>query len=266
MLLTLLVLVGAVLCVQLARLDLSRAEMPSHVLTPPPSLNGVPVDRDRLMDDERLLLNPIASLDLDNVPLDRALDAVRREGTVNLATWWHSIETAGIRRDHPVSVHLRDTDVERALSVILKQLPDDEGSGQIRFKSTGGVVIIAARSEPWGVVTRLYDVRDLTAAFVRPRSLSAATTQATPSTISVEWNRTPQDPIEQIVRIITEVAPADSWRENGGVLGIIREIGGVLVITQEREAHREIAALLDGLRRTGVAYRPASRPTTRSTR
>jgi len=54
------------------------------------------------------------------------------------------------------------------------------------------------------------------------------------------------DPLSQL---IVELVDTDSWRENGGTLGLIKPFSSLLVITQTEENHAKIQALLDEIRR-----------------
>ncbi len=63
-----------------------------------------------------------------------------------------------------------------------------------------------------------------------------------------------------VTRVPTRSSPPavllrESWREGGGSVGSIMEWNGILVVTQTREAQRDVSRLLNGLRR-----RPATRP------
>ena len=57
--------------------------------------------------------------------------------------------------------------------------------------------------------------------------------------------------VSSIVQLIVDVVSPESWKANGGELGSIREILGVLVVEQTPANHDKILKLLDEMRRTG---------------
>ena len=63
--------------------------------------------------------------------------------------------------------------------------------------------------------------------------------------------RTRQQPVADIVDLARNTIDPTSWRTAGGEIGAIRMLGAVLVVTQTMENHRELAALIKTLRKTG---------------
>jgi type II secretory pathway component GspD/PulD (secretin) len=53
--------------------------------------------------------------------------------------------------------------------------------------------------------------------------------------------------VDALIKLIEETVDAPSWRDNGGAVGMIREFGGMLVVTQTAENHRKIKDLLNQL-------------------
>ena len=112
-------------------------------------------------------------------------------------------------------------------------------------------------------VTRLYDVRSLIVpqfpletsphgeAFAVPGNFPhysravlefSGTTSGLSNSIEAKQRR--GDAIEVLTKLIIETVAQDTWRENGGAVGMLREIDGMLVITQTPENHKQIAGLL----------------------
>lgn len=139
-------------------------------------------------------------------------------------------------------------------------------------------------------LTLIYDVADFTTRFIMPNdSISAAaghsgnglfgsgppqfasssalqTVQSqglfgsgsTSSTASL----TGQECIDLLIRFIQEIVLPDSWRDNGGQDGSIRETGGLLIITQSPENHLNVQTLLKNLRllRVSIDHGESIRP------
>ena len=62
--------------------------------------------------------------------------------------------------------------------------------------------------------------------------------------------RTREELIEEITTLIKDTVDPDSWRDNGGSVGSIRELSGQLIVTQTPKNQREVVSLLEGLRET----------------
>ena len=58
---------------------------------------------------------------------------------------------------------------------------------------------------------------------------------------------TREEIIDQIAKLITDLVDADSWRDSGGTIGSLREMGGVLIVSQTPEGIYEIRVLLERL-------------------
>jgi hypothetical protein len=65
--------------------------------------------------------------------------------------------------------------------------------------------------------------------------------------------------VDRLMRHLTEVVSPDSWRDNGGSTGQIRELGGLLLVTQSWDNHRRVRELLDELRKPAAPAPPATR-------
>src|SRR5439155_4614282 len=62
--------------------------------------------------------------------------------------------------------------------------------------------------------------------------------------------RTRQQLVEDITKLITETVAPDSWRDAGGTIGSVRELSGQLIVTQTPENQRLLQGLLEQLRET----------------
>jgi hypothetical protein len=60
---------------------------------------------------------------------------------------------------------------------------------------------------------------------------------------------------EQLTKLIMETVEPGSWREAGGAIGSIREVSGMLIVTQTKDAHALIADVFRQLRETNGAVR-----------
>ena len=61
---------------------------------------------------------------------------------------------------------------------------------------------------------------------------------------------TRQDLVDSIVKLIEDTVSTDSWKDNGGTVGSLRELSGQLIVTQTPENQRNLVKLLEQLRET----------------
>jgi hypothetical protein len=65
---------------------------------------------------------------------------------------------------------------------------------------------------------------------------------------SGEASTTREQLVEQILTLIKETVDPDSWRDNGGTVGAVRELQGQLIVTQNKVNHAALASLFKQLR------------------
>jgi hypothetical protein len=100
-----------------------------------------------------------------------------------------------------------------------------------------------------------YDIRDLLVAPLEPAPLSAVQGQSQGGVGlfggPADADHTKAERLARITSLLDSikacVAP-DSWRDNGGSIGSIRELDGQLLVTQTRATHALVAKFLAGLR------------------
>jgi len=57
----------------------------------------------------------------------------------------------------------------------------------------------------------------------------------------------PSDMVDAYIKLIEDTVNSETWRDNGGDVGMIRQLGGLLIVTQTDDAHRQIDELLNQL-------------------
>lgn len=198
----------------------------------------------------------IHELNLESSTLEQAIDTVRKAARANLIVDWNDLDAARIYRDAPVRLHLWDVTLGRALAAILSVVDCDFAS---MHAVQDGVIVIATadKLQHAAADVRIYDVRDLVDAFLAFHRQPAATQPANapmhvtgigPAPVQPS---TPADAIEAIAGTIENNVASDTWKNNGGNIGLIRGFAGRLIITQTAPVHRRIAALLRTLRAGG---------------
>jgi hypothetical protein len=209
-----------------------------------PSARGV-------QDAERKLAEVLPEVRFDDVPLEEAFGQLAESAKANLVVDWAALEGAGVERGTPVRLHVWDLPLSRVIAVLLATAADD-GGVRLGVRAGDGLVRITTRAvlATSGVVTRVYDVRRLVDVMLadRRRQLETASRAATrPADDGDDYEdegMTWEEGIESISTFIKEEVDPDSWRDNGGEVGAMREFSGRLFIRQTPEGHRAVEETL----------------------
>lgn len=197
-------------------------------------------------DSHATLDRPIAEFQLESTTLEAAIKMLTSQTRCNIVVYWPDLEQIGIRRDTPIALHLWNVTLDRALGAVLT-LAGGEYPG-MRVVRDGVIVISAPERLRKGVAAvRVYDVRDLIAAYCAAHPQPEARFRAydQPATVNAT---AAEDGAEEIIRIIEDYVDTDSWKDNGGEIGLIRVFNGMLIISQSPSGHREIEELFRKLR------------------
>ena len=81
----------------------------------------------------------------------------------------------------------------------------------------------------------------------------STTQRVNPGSPEKVTNFTRQENIDMLIWLILEYVDADSWRDNGGSLGAIRELGGLLIVNQLPENQKQVERVLRNLRKMRAA-------------
>jgi Flp pilus assembly secretin CpaC len=192
------------------------------------------------------------------------IDFLRDVSGTNIFVNWRALEGVGIDRTTPVTARLRDVRFSKVLRTIL----DDVGAGGVRLGYTidDGVITISTEEDlASNVVTRVFDIRDLIVQipdFDNPPQFQLQGSTGGggggggglfgggQTAAGDTGAATRADLVDAIIDLIQQTVSADTWKENGGTIGSIRELQGQLIVTQTPENQRALVQLLDQLRET----------------
>jgi hypothetical protein len=108
----------------------------------------------------------------------------------------------------------------------------------LTWDSSGIIHFETADDAYWVTVVRLYDVNDLIENWCNEHPLEN----------NGNSRESQQECLDRLYRIIDENVDSDTWRDNGGQIGLISEWNHILVITQTVPNHQIIDRLLRYLR------------------
>jgi general secretion pathway protein D len=219
----------------------------------------------------------LPELRFDGVPFADVVDFLRDVSGSNIFVNWKALETAGVDKNAPVTARLRDVRFSKALNTVLQEVGG--GADLLGYTIDDGVITISTKEDLGkNATTRVYDIRDL---IVQVPDFDQA------PDFNITQNNTPTsggggggggggqglfgggggggggqgnedstsgatraELIEQIISLIRDTVDTNSWKENGGSVGAVRELNGQLIVTQTPENQRALVQLLSQLRET----------------
>jgi hypothetical protein len=214
-------------------------------------------------------------------PLDQALGKLIDGLNINLRVNWTDITDAGLEREAPVTLVLRNLPRWRVLRGVL-----DAASSEIRlgYEVREGVLVVATQEYlDRDQITQVYPVRDLLTAMAlklqreqvpaKPAAVAGDSAPergdaggrppmpgTRPAVVSAEVHELFVAQAEQALQeLLVQTITPDSWRENGGS-GMARTYNGALVVHQSRRVLREVEHFLADLRTAGAADSASGKP------
>lgn len=221
----------------------------------------------------------IPELRFAELPFERALDFMRDLQQVNIRPNWPSMEAIGIRKDTPISLHLKDVMFETALDEVLAR-----AAGRARvleWMVRDGVIKISTADDLATLqYVQIYDIRDLIAAMDRavdrwhelkgpppkqirnPRTLGggglfAADDDEEYYDDSYDWRYIDDHTIGHLTDLLRATVAPESWTTTDARL---EYIAGLLVVKQTARRHRDLAEMLTKLRAAYATAEAAEAP------
>lgn len=203
----------------------------------------------------------LPEINLNNVAFSDAIEFLRDVSQANFYVEWRTLEEAGIAKDTLVTVRLRDVKLSKVLQTILQ---DVGGAVRLGYTIDEGVITISTEEQlAANVVTRVYDIRDLIINIPDFTEAPDFNLQAGGQGGGgggqlfsgggggeEDEGPTRTELVDQIIQLIQDTIATDSWKDNGGPVGTLRELQGQLIVTQTPENQRQLVRLLEQLRET----------------
>lgn len=191
---------------------------------------------------QALWLN-IPQLSVDNVAISKVIDFLRESSGANIVVNWRVLEAAGVTRDTPVSLSVRDVSLSKMLRLAL----DQASPGTLLVFSVDSNVIEVTTQDDADkkMITKVYVIDDLTMVQSNnnfnppPLGLGQITQSSggggsTPftnsGTASTDNTDTPEKRGEDIATLIKTLVRPNIWKDNGGTASI-QYFSGKLIVT-----------------------------------
>lgn len=225
--------------------------------------------------DKRLSEND-PKISASQIPFENVVDLLRNQTGLNIVVNWSALAAAGVEKTSPVSLTLRDVPFKKVLQIVLQQVQGG-GSTQLGYSVDQGVITISTNDQlAQQKVVRVYDIQDLLVKAPNfsnfPQFNLQSATQNTSTSVSsgsagtannngnlfggggggagsaASTTTSKKAMVREITKLIENTVDRNTWVDNGGTVGTIREISGQLVVSQTPEAQQKIAGLLQQLR------------------
>ncbi len=188
----------------------------------------------------RMLQHRLPRVDFQGIRLEKVLAFIRDTSGANILPNWEELADRYVTRDTRVTVEkLRTVTIEQLLELVL----DSAGGTQVELGyviRNGNVQISTADRIRTRSIQRVYDVRGLV-----PETIEMP--EDVRPILTAEDCRLAARQLGQIVSMIKETTPMDSWVDQGGP-GSLRVFPGYLMVNQTQEMHERIGDLLTMLR------------------
>ncbi len=225
------------------------------------------------------LAESVPSISVQQQPFSDVVNLLRRETGSNIVVNWNALANAGVQKQTPINLQLSNVPFKKVLSLVLQQAAGSGGT-PLGYSIDQGVITISTRSELAQQTTiKLYDISDLLVQAPNFNNaptfnLSSATQNSTSQVSSQgggglgnvggggsifqqsgggggpgqKQGKSRKAMVREITSLIENTVDRNSWVDNGGSAGTIRELNGQLVVNQTSTNQTKIAALLQKLR------------------
>jgi hypothetical protein len=181
----------------------------------------------------------LPEVSFSGAPISEVIDFLRDVSGANLVVEWRVLESAGIDRNAPVTLRAKNVKFGRVLDLVLSGVAG--GTVPLGYSVDDNIIRVSTGEDLDRVTdVRAYDVRDIV-----PAEL----------------------PMDDLAKMIVETVAPDSWKDNGGSVGMLRQSKHKLVVTQTPTNPRQIRSVLKMLREqphdagaTGAAAADAGQP------
>jgi hypothetical protein len=190
----------------------------------------------------------VPAVDFRGVPLVDVLDFIRDTVDVNIAINWAALEAAGVDRNAPVTLRLRNIPLSRVLNLVLAEA--SQGGTALSWYIADNVIHLTTKEiADRQMITRVYPVQDLLVDvpnFEGPEfnlnSGGGGGGGGSPfggQGTDGQETETMQERGEKLVELVKQVVDPDVWVENGGYASI-RYFHGHLIVTAPRSTLQKI--------------------------
>ncbi|MCA9243545.1 MAG: hypothetical protein KDA32_06300 [Phycisphaerales bacterium] len=231
------------------------------------SVSFAQAQRSDSVDTRKLLSQTIPEVSFEDAPFDQVMEWVAEFTQMNVVVRWEQLEVAGVDRDKPVSIRVRNLSLSQVLWMIMSEAG---GETKMAYRASGNLLVLSTADDLGKeMVVKVYDVSDLLLRVPRfdnaPRiDLQQAGQQAAQAgqgggggggqgLFQDDQEDNEQDQqgdnteIQQLIQLIMETIEPDSWREGlsgGAGQGSIRAFRSMLIVRNSIDVHQKLGGAL----------------------
>ncbi len=207
----------------------------------------------------RILNQRIQEVSFEEAPFDQVMEWVEQTMQINVSVRWQTLEDAGVRRDKPISVRVRNVRFSQVLWMIMNEAGGTDL--KLAYRASGNLLILST-AEDLGkeMITRVYDVSDLLVRvprFTGPRldlSQQSGAGQGGGGQNLFQDEGNDQDrsrgegeeniEIENLRQIIVQTVEPETWADNGGQ-GTIVAFRNQLIVRNSIFVHQRLGGYIE---------------------
>lgn len=225
----------------------------------------------------RMLNQQIPEVSFEEIPLESVIEWIANQTQANVKVRWQNIVDAGVERDKPISLKLKNL----RLSAILWLILNEAGGGSVKlaYRAAGDLLVISTEEDlNKEMVTKVYDIADLLAR--PPRFQNAAQLDPAQALQSVQQatqggqggfggagggggggggaggqlfqtggqnqqeDNGGGDELQRLIDLITQTIEPDSWTQGGGQ-GTIHAFRNTIVVRNTLIVHQQINGYIE---------------------
>ncbi len=218
----------------------------------------------------RALSTNVTELKVDNIALSKVVDFLKDVSGTNIVVNWKVLEGAGVAKDTPISLEVRELTLRKMMRLVLDQASP---SSVLVFNVDANVIEVTTQEDADKVmIIKVYDVEDLVMtdnSQVTPPTMDLKTSTTggtmsgqsgggggatgsifTTTETAADGGDTKEKRGADLASLVRDVVRPQSWVENGGHASI-KYSNGKLIVNAPASVHEAIGGPVN----TGAAQR-----------
>lgn len=208
----------------------------------------------------RILEQPVPEVQFLEQPFDQVMDWITEFSRLNVVVRWQTLEDAGIKRDQPISIKVKNLRLSQVLWLIMNEAGKSEV--KLAYRASGSLLVLSTAEDlNKEMLTKVYDVADL---LIRPPQTGRPDFTQNSQGLGQQGGggsgglfgqqgqqgQNQQDyqqqgaagntaEMDKLIQLIQDTVEPDSWRANGGE-GSIQSFRSLLIVHNSILVHQRL--------------------------
>lgn len=210
----------------------------------PPAPTSRPAPRNLAVSAMRTI---IEDADFKKMPFEEFVEWLERTTQATVVVRWKLFDKAGVDRDQPITIQLKNVPLRKIIELVLDQLKRDDPSVRLAAKADDNTLLISTVGDLYREnVTRSYNIQDLLISvpdFAGGKAGPPTGQPAAELTLIRPQDRgkdpKTEEKAQRLMEMITTHIQPESWKINGGK-GTISFFKGQLIIRNNLLVHQQL--------------------------